>query len=313
MNAITYSHFGSPQVLELTSRQAPGVGAHDLLVRVHAVSVNPLDGKIRRGAMRLMSGTHFPKTPGSDFAGVVQAVGAKVTGFAAGDRVFGYPGSMREGTLSEVITVPASSVAKTPAGLDDIHAASVAMVGVAAIQAVRDVAKVTAGERVLINGATGGIGLLLLQLARARGARVTAVTSANGMAIARELGAGEVIDYRATSIVDSGERYDVIFDTSSKLGFRTARRLLSVRGRYVGFEPSPASLLGAAVLNPFRRQKHLLLISRPSATDQAELGRLVASRELVLPPVETFELADAARAFARVEGGGVIGKVVIRI
>jgi NADPH:quinone reductase-like Zn-dependent oxidoreductase len=313
MNAVTYNHFGGPDVLELTTSDAPRVGPHDLLVRVRAVSVNPLDGKIRRGELRLMSGARFPKTPGSDVAGIVEAVGAKAAGFAVGDRVFGFPGSMRKGTLSEVVSVPATSVAKIPRGLDDVGAASVSMVGLAALQALRDVAHVSSNERVLVHGATGGVGLMLLQLARLRGAHVTAVASTKGVAIARQFGAEQVVDYRSESIADRRDRFDVVFDTSTKLPFSAARRLLEPRGRYVGFEPSPALLIGAVLRNPFRRQKHLTLIAKPSAADLDEIGRLIEAREVVVPPTEAFDLPDAARAFERVERGGVIGKVVIRI
>jgi NADPH:quinone reductase-like Zn-dependent oxidoreductase len=313
MNAITYSHFGSPEVLKLTSGTKPSVGARDLLVRVRAVSVNPLDGKIRRGELRLLSGAHFPKTPGIDLAGVVEAVGAKVTGFHIGDRVFAYPGSMRKGTLAEVVSIPAASAAKLPRGVDDVGAASVAMVGLAALQAFRDVARVAPKERVLVNGATGGVGLMLLQLARLRGAHVTAVASTKGVPVARQFGADEVVDYHSVSIADLRERFDVVFDTSTKLPFAAARRLLEPRGRYVGFEPSPLSLIGSALLNPFRHQKHLLLVAKPSTRDLAEIARLIDVNEVILPPVEGFDLPDAPRAFERVERGGVIGKVVIRI
>jgi NADPH:quinone reductase-like Zn-dependent oxidoreductase len=313
MNAVTYNHFGGPDVLELTTSDAPRVGSHDLLVRVRAVSVNPLDGKIRRGELRLLSGARFPKTPGIDFAGLVEAVGAKVAGFTVGDRVFGFPGSMRKGTLSEVVSVPAASAAKIPRGLDDVGAASISMVGLAALQAFRDVAHVTPNERVLVNGATGGVGLMLLQLARLRGAHVTAVASTKGVAVARQFGAEQVVDYRSESIADSRDRFDVVFDTSTRLPFSAARRLLEQRGRYVGFEPSPVSLIGAALLNPFRRQKLLTLVVKPSAADLDEIGRLIDAHEVVVPPTEAFDLPDAARAFERVERGGVIGKVVIRI
>lgn len=313
MNAITYSHFGNPDVLELTRSEAPRVGSLDLLVRVRAVSVNPLDGKIRRGEMRLLSGTRFPKTPGADFAGVVEAVGAKVAGFAVGDRVFGYPGNMRSGTLSEVIAVPAASSAKIPSAMNDADAASIALVGVAALQAVRDVAQVRAGESVLVNGATGGVGLFLLQLARLRGARVTAVASTSSLPTAQRFGAENVVDYRKGSILDSDQRFDVVFDASTKLPFSLARKVLAPRGRYVGFEPSPVSLIGSALLNPFRRQTHLLLIAKPSSADLTEVARSIESREVLAPPVETFDLRDAARAFARAESGGVVGKVAILV
>ncbi|MBZ4336406.1 NAD(P)-dependent alcohol dehydrogenase [Corallococcus sp. AS-1-12] len=312
MNALTYSRFGGPEVLMHTEQPAPRVRAHHLLIRVRAVSVNPIDGKIRRGALKLLSGSRFPKSPGSDFAGVVEEVGPGIEGFSVGDRVFGFPGSMREGTLAGLITVAANAVARIPSGLDDVGAAAVSMVGLAALQAVRDVARVAPSERVLVNGATGGVGLMLIQLARSRGAHVTAVTSAAGLETARKYGAQEVHDYRARPLSMLGERFDVVFDLSTKLSSSEARGLLTPRGRHVGFEPSPASLLASVLLGPFRRQKQLLLVTKPSARDLAELAEELQTRELLPPPVEVFELSDARAAFERSERGGVIGKVVIR-
>lgn len=312
MNALIYSRFGGPELLQHTRQPAPRVRAHHLLIRVRAVSVNPIDGKIRRGELRLLSGARFPKSTGSDFAGVVEEVGAGVSGFSVGDRVFGFPGSMREGTLAELITVAATSVARVPPGLDDVGAAAVSMVGLAALQALRDVARVAPGERVLVNGATGGVGLMLIQLARARGAHVTAVTSAAGLAAARQYGAEVVHDYRARPLSKLGARFDVVFDLSTKLSFAEARGLLTPRGRHVGFEPSPLSLMASALLGPFRRQKQLVLVTKPSARDLAELAGKFQAGELLPPPVEVFELPDARSAFERSERGGVIGKVVIR-
>ncbi|RKG62725.1 NAD(P)-dependent alcohol dehydrogenase [Corallococcus sp. AB011P] len=219
---------------------------------------------------------------------------------------------MREGTLAELITVAATSVARVPPGLDDVGAAAVSMVGLAALQALRDVARVAPGERVLVNGATGGVGLMLIQLARARGAHVTAVTSAAGLAAARQYGAEVVHDYRARPLSKLGARFDVVFDLSTKLSFAEARGLLTPRGRHVGFEPSPLSLMASALLGPFRRQKQLVLVTKPSARDLAELAGKFQAGELLPPPVEVFELPDARSAFERSERGGVIGKVVIR-
>jgi NADPH:quinone reductase-like Zn-dependent oxidoreductase len=313
MNAVTYRRFGSPDVLELVDIPSPHPAAGQLLVRVRAASVNPLDGKIRRGELRLLSGSRFPKTPGMDYAGVVEAVGSGVIGFAVGDRVFGFSGSMRHGTLAERIAVPATTAAKLPAGLELTGAAALATVGLAALQTVRDVARIAAGERVLVNGATGGVGLVMLQLLRRRGAEVTAVAATSGVELARVYGAHDVIDYRVSSVRASPERFDAVLDTSTKLPFRAARSLLAPRGRYVGFEPTPATLLASKLANLFRRQQHLTLITKPSSRDLAELAQLVVTGALRVPPIESFELPDARRAFARVEGGGVLGKVVIHL
>ncbi|MEO8182224.1 MAG: NAD(P)-dependent alcohol dehydrogenase [Deltaproteobacteria bacterium] len=195
-SAMTFRTLRDSQ-LRHCPRPAVACGTH--AVGANAPSTDDRHMEIARAGSRPPT-KGAPKTPGVDFAGVVEAVGAKVTGFAVGDRVFGYPGSMRKGTLSEIVSVPAASAARIPRGLDDVGAASVAMVGLAALQALRDVAHVAPNERVLVNGATGGVGLMLIQLARLRGAHVTAVASTKGVTVARQFGAEQVVDYRSESI-----------------------------------------------------------------------------------------------------------------
>ncbi|HTN86451.1 MAG TPA: NAD(P)-dependent alcohol dehydrogenase [Sorangium sp.] len=314
MKTITYARFGGPEVLALSDTTPPPPSREGrLLVRMHAVSLNPLDGKIRRGEARLLSGARFPKTPGIDFAGVVEGVGPGVVGFSVGDRVFGGLGSMKEGYLSELISVPARVAAKMPANLDFVGAASVAVVGLAALQALRDVGRVKAGARVLVNGCTGGIGPYALQLAKRMGAHVTGVCGTEGVALARDFGADAVVDYRRESITSSGQRFDVVLDLSTRLPFEAARVLLAERGTYVGFEPAPAQIIGAAVLNIFRAHKHRFLFAKATTSDLGELGRLIGSGELRLAPTQVFELSEFRRAFELAEKGGVAGKIVIRL
>jgi NADPH:quinone reductase-like Zn-dependent oxidoreductase len=313
MQAVTYDHFGGPEVLTLGEVAAPAVRAGHLRVRVAAVSINPLDAKIRRGQLTLLSGRRFPKTPGLDLAGTVDAVGAGVTGFAVGDRVFGFTGSMRTGTLSDLATVPAAAVARIPASIDATGAASIAVVGLAALQALRDAARVKAGDRVLLNGATGGIGPYAVQLARRMGAHVTAVGSGDGLALLRDLGADAVVDYRRDSILAAGQRFDAVIDLSTHLPFAAARPILTARGVHVAVEPSPPALIAAALANRVRRQQRRFLMTKPSGADLADLGRLLDGGELRLGPVQAFERRDWRQAFELAERGGVVGKVVIRL
>jgi NADPH:quinone reductase-like Zn-dependent oxidoreductase len=312
MQAVTYDHFGGPDVLTLAEVAAPAVRAGHLRVRVAAVSINPLDGKIRRGQLTLLSGRRFPKTPGLDLAGTVDAIGAGVTGFAVGDAVFGFTGSMRSGTLADLVSVPATAVAKAPASTDAAGAASIAVVGLAALQALRDAARVKAGDHVLLHGATGGVGPYAVQLARRMGARVTAVGSGDGLALLRELGADAIVDYRRASILDAGQRFDAVIDLSTRLSFAAARAILTPRGVHVAVEPSPPALVAAAIGNRFRRQQRRFLMTRPSRPDLELLGRLLDTGELRLGPRQVLERRELRRAFELAEGGGVVGKVVIR-
>jgi NADPH:quinone reductase-like Zn-dependent oxidoreductase len=313
MRTVTYDHFGGPEVLTLTEAPAPPARPGHLLVRVAAVSINPLDAKIRRGGLRLLSGGHFPKTPGLDFSGTVEQVGAGVTGFAISDAVFGFTGSMRTGTLAEVIAVPAAVVAHRPASLDHVAAAAIAVTGLAALQLVRDHARVKPGDRVLVNGASGGVGPYAIQLARRAGAHVTAVATGDGLGLARSLGADEVVDYRAASVAASGRRFDAVLDLSTRLPFAAARPILAPRGVHVAVEPSPPALLAAAVSNLFRARKRRLLITRPRPADLASLARSLAAGELHLGPVRELDLAAVREAFTAVEAGGLVGKAVLRL
>lgn len=312
MHAITYRRFGAPEVLEITPTAPPVPRPGHLVVGVEAVSLNPLDSKIRRGELRVLSGSRFPKTPGMDFAGVVTAVGPQVTGFSVGDRVFGYTGSMRRGTFAEQLCVDARTTALVPAGVSLVDAAAASTVGVAALQCVRDVVALRAGESILVHGATGGVGLVLLQLARLRDARVTAVASARAAEAARAAGAERVIDYRTTRVTDLTDTYDVVVDLSTRLPFADVRPILTPRGRYVGVEPTPRSLLSTKLLNPFRAQKHRLLMTRPAAADLDWLAARLATGELRPPTVTLFDAAEVRRAFELAERGGVTGKVVLR-
>lgn len=313
MKTITYAGFGGADVLTLSEAAPPPVRKNHLLVRVHAVSINPLDGKIRRGELRVLSGTRFPKTPGLDFAGVVEQVGEGVSGFRIGDAVFGGQGSFKEGFLAERISVPAGIVAKKPKSLDDVGAAAVAVVGLAAQAAVLDAARVKAGDHVLINGCTGGMGPYAIQLARRAGAHVTGVCSTDGVAMAREFGAHTVLDYRRDSILESGRTFDAVIDLSARLSFSEARVLLKDKGVYVEVEPFPAKLARAVLLNPFRAHQHRFLFTKCTTAGLEALGRHFEAGELRPSPTQVFALSEYRRAFEVAEKGGLLGKVVLRL
>ncbi|NMO17923.1 NAD(P)-dependent alcohol dehydrogenase [Pyxidicoccus fallax] len=281
-------------------------------MRVRAVSINPLDGKLRRGEARLLSGTKFPKTPGLDFAGVVEQVGEGVSGFKVGDDVFGGLGSFKVGYLSERISVPARVVARMPASLDYVGAAAIAVVGLAAQTAV-NVARIKAGDHVLIHGASGGLGPYAIQLAKSVGAHVTAVSGTDGVTLVRELGADTVIDYRREAITASGKTFDAVLDLSTRLPFGEAHVLLKPRGVYVDFEPGPAKLASAAILNRFRSRQHRLVITQSTTAALEALGRQVDSGALRPGPTRVFALSEYRRAFEVAEQGGLVGKVVIQL
>jgi len=323
MKAAITPKYGTPDVLSMTEVSRPEVGNHDVLVEVRASVVTQGDRRLRAADFpgiswlpgRLMMGLFRPKNPvpGTAFAGRVVAVGKAVTRFAEGDDVFG--GCMH-GAHAEYLAVPEDSpIAPMPRDLDYAEAAAVPYGAITALVFLRDIAKVQAGERVLVIGASGGVGRFGVQLAHHLGADVTGVCSRDHDLV-RDLGAGRVIDYTKEDFTDNGERYDVIFDTTLDNNFRRSCGSLTSRGRYLSLHMS-ASLL-------FQMGLTALTASRggPRALSGVAMGdpkQMEAVRELVdegaLRPViaKSFPLEGLADAHVFLEEGRARGSVVIEV
>jgi len=316
MKAIVQERFGSPEVLQFVDTDPPEIGPHDVLVRVHAAALNPYDWHVLRGdpyVARLMGtmGLTKPKArvPGVDGAGRVEAVGADVRGMGPGDEVLG----RFEGAFAEYARATADKVVPKPARLTFEQAAAVPMAGQTALRAVRDVGQVQAGHRVLINGASGGVGSFAVQIATALGAAVTAVCSTRNVELVRSLGAAHVIDYSKGDFTDGPERYDVILDNVGNQPLRRLRRVLTPTGTLVSNAGSIGGILRVIVVNVLVRQR-----LRP-LTDRWEREHLLAVAELIeagkLTPVlgRTYPLADTAAGLRYVEDGHARAKVVITV
>ncbi len=314
MRAIVYHRYGSRDVLALEDVADPGLpGRGDVRVRVHASSINPVDGKVRRGELKLIAGGKFPKHPGLDFSGVVEAVGEDVTGFAVGDAVYGGARGMSDGALAEHAIVKAAAIAHKPLTLDHCVSAGVPTVAIAALQVLRDMVAIKSGDHVVVNGCTGGVGLFALQIARNAGARVTGVCGTDGVATARDFGAETVIDYRTGDLMTDALSAQAILELSGHLAFGDAERLLDEGGLYVDFSPSPAALVGNAIANPFRHHKHVFAMTAAKTADLKHLAQAIESGTLRAAPTQVLPLERFAEAFEWAEGGGVIGKVVVKI
>ncbi|HEX6364424.1 MAG TPA: NAD(P)-dependent alcohol dehydrogenase, partial [Albitalea sp.] len=235
MQAVVRRCYGGPEVLELARVSRPALEPGHVLVKVRAAGINPYEWHFMRGTpylMRIDSGIGAPKEArlGVDFAGVVEAVGAGVTGFAPGDAVFGGKG----GALAEYVTVKADrNVVAKPGNVSFEQAASVNIAGVTALQALRDRGQLKPGQRVLVNGASGGVGTFAVQIAKAYGAHVTGVCSTRNLELVRGLGADEVIDYTRQDYTEGGEPYDLIVDMVGSRGLLENRRVLKPDGRLV--------------------------------------------------------------------------------
>lgn len=311
MKAVGYERFGGPEVLELQELPEPEPGRGQVRVRVRAASINPVDGKFRRGELKFLSGTKFPKRVGGDFSGVVDAVGPAVQGLRVGDEVLGMVDGMAGGAYAEAVVTRAELLVAKPSRISFEEAASVPVVALAAYLGLVQAGRVGEGTRVLVNGAAGGVGVFAVQIARLLGAHVTATASGEGLALVRGLGADRVLDYREVDVTAEPERYDVILELSGRLPFARARALLEPGGRFVDPTPTPKTIVGSLLANPFRSRKHVILMGKPSpAVLQWIATRLDDGR---LRPVVTrsFPLAQVREAVRFAERGGVPGKVVL--
>jgi NADPH:quinone reductase-like Zn-dependent oxidoreductase len=323
VRAVVRDRFGLPEVLRVEEVERPSVGEHDVLVRVRAVSVNPLDWHVVTGVpyvARLEAGWRRPKSPriGTDFAGVVEAVGAAVREFRAGDEVFG----ARPGSFAEYQLVPEGrAIVAKPANVTFEEAAAVPVAAVTALQALREKGRVERGMRVLVNGASGGVGTFAVQIAKADGADVTAVCSTRNVEQARALGADTVIDYTREDFTRDGARYDVILDNVGSRSWRDYRRALTARGRLVVVGgPKRGRVLGP--MSNLVRLEIASLATRASVVSlfaTVDKQRLLVLRELlethaVVPAVErTYALDEIAEALHYVGAGHARGKVVVTL
>ena len=321
MKAVIYCDYGAPDVLKVETIAKPVPNDDQVLIKVRAASVNPYDWHFMRGepyVMRLGNGLRKPQNPriGVDFAGVVEAVGKNVTQFKPGDEVFGG----RSGAFAEYIVMLEKNLIPKPENLSFEQAGAVQIAGLTALQGLRDTGKLQAGEKVLINGASGGVGTFAVQIAKALGAHVTGVCSTRNVEMVRSLGADHVIDYTREDFTKGEERYDLVLDMVGNHGLLAARRALKPDGRYVmiggqkGRWLSPLDTIAKAfLLKPFVKQEMKFMMSQINRADLMFLRDLMHAGK-VTPVVEkTYPLAEAREAVAHVESGRARGKVVIRI
>jgi NADPH:quinone reductase-like Zn-dependent oxidoreductase len=322
MKIVVRERYGSPDVLELRTVPKPAVGDDTVLVRVRAASINAYDWHMLRGSpslVRMMSGLRKPKSSamGMDMAGRVEAVGKNVTKFRPGDEVFG----ARHGALAEyVVGTDKSAFAPKPAGITFEQAAAINMAGTTALQGLRDKGQLKPGQRVLIVGASGGVGTFAVQIAKALGAHVTAVCSTRNVDQARALGADEVIDYTKEDFTKSGRRYDVILDVASSGPLSARRRILEPNGILVGVGNADAGagmasiaagLIETAVVSRLGNQKMPFFMAKNSKEDLVVLKEMIEAGKLKPVIDRTYPLSETADALRYLEAGHARGKVVI--
>lgn len=323
MRAVAQDRYGPPERLAPIRLPVPVVGPRDVRVRVHAAALHPGDVFVAQGRpylLRLAFGLRRPGrgVVGRDLAGTVEAVGARVTAFAPGDAVFGWTAT---GSLAELVAAPADHFVRVPAGLSMAEAAALPTSGLTALQAWRDVARLRPGQRVLVVGASGGVGHLAVQVAKALGAHVTAVASARNLDLLLTLGADVVIDYRTTDVTQGDTVFDAILDNVEARPPAAMRRILAPAGTLIpnaGGKGGPwlgplPGIAGARLRDLVTKQRLRPFLSLEKHVDLLELARL-AGEGSVRPVVgRTFALADAAAALAHVATGHARGKTVVAV
>jgi NADPH:quinone reductase-like Zn-dependent oxidoreductase len=321
MKAIFRTTYGSADILELTEIDKPVPKDDELLLKVCAASVNPLDWHILRGkpfVVRLMGfGLLKPKHQilGADMAGRVEAIGKNVTRFRVGDEVFG---SGMAG-FAEYARISENTSAHKPANLTFEQAAAVPVAGLTALQALRDHGRIQEGQHVLINGASGGVGTFAVQIAKALGAHVTGVCSEKNVEMVRSIGADHVIDYTKEDFWVSGKQYDLIIDNAAYYSIRKPLRVLKATGVYVGVggSSSTASVLQSLIFNPImakmRGRRVVSFIANVNQADLIFMKELLEAGKVVPIIERKYSLTETPQAIRHVEEGHTQGKVVIAI
>ncbi|WP_259407910.1 NAD(P)-dependent alcohol dehydrogenase [Streptomyces akebiae] len=312
MRAAQYDRYGGPEVLSVGTVPRPSPGPGQVLVRVHASSVNPVETKIRSGAMRLMTGRRFPKRTGFDFAGEVVELGSKVSDVTVGEHVWGMLSdfSGRTGAAGEYLLAKPQSISTAPSGTDLVAAAALPSVGVTALRALRDSLRLRPGQRLLVVGASGGVGSTAVQLAHAWGAHVTTIAGAANAPFCRELGADVTLDYATTPPNSLKGKFDAVLDCHGS-SVRDYRRALRPGGRIAS--PSAGAITFALLSTVLPGPRVRLLMASSRRADLKTLADHVDGKDL-RPVIERVypldEIQDAHRA---TETGHARGKRVIRL
>jgi NADPH:quinone reductase-like Zn-dependent oxidoreductase len=324
MKAIVYTKYGSPDVLELQEVEKPTPNDNEVLIKIHAAAANPADWHLMRAdpfLARLQNGLLKPKHTrlGSDVAGRVEAIGKNVTQFQIGDEVFGELPLNSLGSFAEYVCVQEEFLALKPANLSFEQAAAVPLAAFTALQGLRDKGQIKAGQKVLINGASGGVGTFAVQIAKAFGTEVTGVCSTQNLELVRSIGADHVIDYTKEDFTNNGQQYDLIFDAVGNRSVSDLKRTLSLRGiaSIAGFT-SLSLLFQAMIIGPWLSKKEGQQIGL-MATAKANKKDLLVIKELLetgkVKPVidKTYSLRDVPEAIRYLETGRARGKVVITV
>lgn len=313
MQAATIHEYGDASVLRIEDLPTPVPKGTQLLVKVHYAAVNPVDWKMREGRNRLVLSPRWPKVLGHDLSGEVIAVGPRAKRFGVGDAVYGMQG-LSMGAYATHAVVDETTFAKKPDSTTFREAAALPMISLTSLQVLRNIARLEAGQRLLVNGASGGVGSAAVQLGKILGAEVTGVCSARNVELVRGLGADHVVDYGQEDFTQGEVRYDVVFDCVGNLSFAQCRRVLTPRGVFVSVTTNAAGFVTGRVCNLFRSQRDAqILVALPSAPDLQWIAQQVDAGRYRPVIDRSFALSEIRAAHEYSGTGRARGKLVIEM
>ena len=311
MRAVVMNEYGAPDVLRAASVPRPVPRRVQVLVRTKFIGVNPKDVIVRKGKFQIVTGKRFPMIVGHDIAGEVVEVGLGAD-LALGEHVFGMINDFAGRAYAEYAAVDADQLGRAPSSIDLRAAAAVPLAAQTALQALRDDAQITSGQNVLINGASGGVGVFAVQIAKILGASVTAVCSHRNVGLVRELGADHILDYTETELVTSSERFDAFFDVFGNYSFDKVKHLLTSGGTYI--QTIPSSRIFKDIARTFvRKQRAKLVLVRSRRSQLDWLRQQIDGSHLRVVVDRSFPLSDAAEAHRYMETKRARGKVVLEV
>lgn len=313
MKAIVINQYGSPDVLRYQDIPTPTPKPDQVLVKIHASSINPVDWKIRQGLLQPLSGYNFPKMLGCDLSGEVVEVGANVTRWQVGDQVYTFVNPVFGGAYAEYVAVNAANLSYKPQNMTDAEAAGVPVAGLTALQGLLDLGQLRPGQKVLINGASGGVGTFAVQIAVAMNTEVTGVCGPSNVDLVKGLGAHTVIDYTQEDFTQQAIQYDIIFDAVGKQSFFKCGKVLQPDGIYISTLPTVDNMGATLQTLFFSNQKCKLVLAQPTRRDLDALRDMIEAGKVKTIIDRTYPLSDVAQAHTYSEMGRTVGKIIIAI
>jgi NADPH:quinone reductase-like Zn-dependent oxidoreductase len=313
MKAVVFDKYGSNDVVEVRDMPMPSPGTGDMLVKVCAASINPVDWKMGAGQLRVITGYKFPKVLGRECAGEVVETGSRVARFKKGDQVVALPPVRSMGAFAEYACAPEMTTFPKSGSISFEQAACIPIAGLTALQALRDKGQVSYGKKVLVNGASGGVGHFAVQIAKLFGADVTGVCSGANIDFVKGLGADSVIDYTKEDFTRGPRQYDIIFDAVAKRSFRDCKKSLSPHGIYISTLPSVSVVLHRYLVGLLSRKMAITIWVKPNAADMEWMQDQIGSGRINIAIDKIYPLDRAKEALAYSEAGRAKGKIVLKI